>query len=99
MRQTAQQLVAAVFEDDGLDDHRAEPGHALAKPGGHAAAMQRQVGAAGTPRHQRPSAVSDGRAGATSDAPNKGSGLAVSSTGAVKLDTVTPTNRMPVSGG
>ena len=43
----AQELVAAVVVDDRLGDHRAEPGHAVAEPGRHAAAVQGQVGAAG----------------------------------------------------
>ena len=47
-----QQLVAAVFMDDRLGDHRTQPGHAIAKPFGHAAAMERKVGAAGAVRHQ-----------------------------------------------
>ena len=53
MRQPAQQLVAAILEDDRLGDHRAEPRHALAQPLRHAAAVKRQVGAAGTAHHQR----------------------------------------------
>ena len=53
MRQPAQQLVAAILEDDRLGDHRAEPGHAIAQPFRHAAAVKRQVGAA---RHAVPSA-------------------------------------------
>ena len=47
MRQPAQQLVATVVEHDRLAHDRAEPGHALAEPFRHAAAMKRQVGAAG----------------------------------------------------
>ena len=53
MRQPAQQLVAAILEDDRLGDHRAEPGHAIAQPFWHAATVKRQVGTAGTAHHQR----------------------------------------------
>ena len=52
MRQPAQQLVAAILEDDRLGDHRAQPGHAIAEPFRHAATVKRQVGAAGTAHHQ-----------------------------------------------
>jgi hypothetical protein len=52
MRQTPQQLVAPVFQHDGLDNHRTEAGHPLAEPSRHPAAMQRQVGAARAPHHQ-----------------------------------------------
>ena len=51
MRQTAQELVAAVVVDDRLGDHRAEPRHALAEPGRHPAAMQGQIGAARPSSH------------------------------------------------
>ena len=51
MGEAAQQLVAAVVLDDRLGDHRAEPRHALAEPSRHATAMERQVGAAGSSRH------------------------------------------------
>ena len=47
MRQAAQEFVAPVMMHDGLGDHGAQPRHALAEPGGNAAAMQRQIGAAG----------------------------------------------------
>ena len=52
MGEAAQEFVAAVFEDDRLGDHGAEPRHALAEPLGHAAVMQRQVGATSAARHQ-----------------------------------------------
>ena len=60
MREPAQEFVAAVFDDDRLGDHRAEPRHALAEPARHAAAVQRQVGAARAAGHQRaPRAVAN----------------------------------------
>ena len=34
MGEPAQQFIAAVFEDDRLADHSAQPGHALAQPVG-----------------------------------------------------------------
>lgn len=49
--QAPQELVAAVMVDDRLGDHRAEPGHAPAEPGGHPAVMQGQIGTAGPFRH------------------------------------------------
>ena len=48
MGEPAQELVAAIFDDDRLSDDRAEPGHAHGQPARHAPAVQRQVGAAGT---------------------------------------------------
>jgi hypothetical protein len=51
MRQAAEQLVAAVFEDDRLRDHGAEPRHPLAEPARNAAAMERQVGSPGAVSH------------------------------------------------
>ena len=51
MGEPAQELVAAVMVDDRLGDHRAEPRHALGQPGRHAAAVQRQIGAAGSSGH------------------------------------------------
>jgi hypothetical protein len=53
MREPAQQLVTAIFDDDRLDDHRPQAGHALAQPFGHAPAKQRQIGATGAAGHQR----------------------------------------------
>ncbi len=53
MREPGQKFVAPVFEDDRLGDHGAESGHALPKPSRHAAAVQRQIGAARPRRHQR----------------------------------------------
>ena len=53
MRQPAQQLVAAILEDDRLGDHRAQSGHAIAQPFRHAATVKRQVRTAGTAHHQR----------------------------------------------
>ena len=47
MGEAAQELVAAVVEHDRLGDHAAERRHALGQPRGHAAAMERQIGAAG----------------------------------------------------
>jgi hypothetical protein len=52
MRQPAQQLVAAVLEDDRLGDDCAQPGHSIAQPFRHAATVKRQVGTAGTMHHQ-----------------------------------------------
>jgi len=51
MRQPPQQFVAPVVVDDGLADHRAQPGHALAEPRRHTAAMQGKIGAAGAAAH------------------------------------------------
>ena len=51
MREPAQQFVAPVVMHDRLRDHGAEPRHALAQPGRHAPAMQRQVGASGPAGH------------------------------------------------
>ena len=53
MRQPAQHLIAAVLEDDRLGDHRAKPRHPIAQPFRHMPAMERQVGAARSPSHQR----------------------------------------------
>ena len=100
MGEAAEQLVAAILEDDGLDDYRPEPGHPLAEPRGHAAPVERQVGAAGTARHQRASASGNaGAVAASSAAPNNGSGSSLSSADAAKFDTVTPTSLIPVLGG
>ena len=94
-----QQLVAAVLEDDRLGDHRAEPRHPLAEPGRHAAAMQRQVGAARAAHHQDASARAGADAsGMPSSDPNSGNPVP-SPTGAPKFDTVTPTSRIPFCGG
>ena len=43
MCQPAQQLVAAVFENDRLGNHRAVPSHAIAQPFRHAATVKRQI--------------------------------------------------------
>ena len=43
MRQPAQQLVAAILENDRFGDYHAKPGHAIAQPFRHATAMQRQL--------------------------------------------------------
>jgi hypothetical protein len=48
VREPAQQLVAPVMVHDRLAHHGAEPRHARAEPGRHAAAMQREVGASGS---------------------------------------------------
>jgi hypothetical protein len=40
-----------------IGDHGPQPGHAIAKPFGHAAAMERKVCAAGAVRHQSPLAT------------------------------------------
>jgi hypothetical protein len=48
----AQQLVAPVVMDDGLGDHRAEPGHPVGKPFRHLPTMQWQVGSPGSLCHQ-----------------------------------------------
>src|SRR5208337_5044177 len=91
----AQQLVAAIFVDDRLGDHRAQPGYAIAKPFGHAAAMERKVRAAGAVRHQGPPAsgtaatVSAPCAIAASPA-KRGSSVATPAGGSSKLETVTP---------
>ena len=60
MGEPAQELVAAVFDDDRLRDDRAERGHALAEPARHAAAVQRQIGAAAAAGHQRTPVAADG---------------------------------------
>ena len=45
--------VDPVAETPGVDHpHAAEPGHALAEPGGNPSAMQRQICPARAPRHQ-----------------------------------------------
>ena len=51
MREPPQQLVTAIFDDDGLDDDSAQARHTLAEPFRHASAMQRQVGAPGATGH------------------------------------------------
>jgi hypothetical protein len=51
MRQTPQQLLAAVMLDYRLADDRAQPRHALSQPGRDTAVVQGQVGAAGSTRH------------------------------------------------
>ncbi len=51
MCQAAQQLVAAIFEGDRLGDHGSEPRHPLAEPARNTAAVQRQVGSAGSVAH------------------------------------------------
>ncbi len=52
MSNSAQKLVAPVFEHDRFGDHGAEPGHALTEPSWHAAAVQRQIGAPSAAGHQ-----------------------------------------------
>jgi hypothetical protein len=52
MGQPAQQLVTPIFDDDCLDDDRAQAGHAFAQPFWYAPAMQWQVGATGPIGHQ-----------------------------------------------
>src|SRR5438105_5065349 len=60
-----QQLIARIFMDDGLADDRAETGHPLAQPFGNAAAVEREIGAAGALRHQiRPASSRTGTASA-----------------------------------
>jgi hypothetical protein len=51
MRQPPQEFNAAVVMNDGGGDHRRQRGHAVREPGGHATAMQRQIGLAGGTRH------------------------------------------------
>ena len=51
MGQAAQELVATVVVHDRLGDHHPEARHPLAKPRGHPAMMQRQIGAARTMGH------------------------------------------------
>jgi hypothetical protein len=51
MREAAQELIATVFEHDRLGDDRAQPRHALPQPRGHAATVERKVGAAGSAGH------------------------------------------------
>ena len=53
MREAPQELVASIFEYDRFGDHGAEPGHALAEPFRHAAAVQRQIGAPCATGHQK----------------------------------------------
>src|ERR1700738_1868841 len=50
--QPPQQLVAPIVMDDRLRDDRTKTCHALAKPAGHAAAVKRKGGAAGSSSHQ-----------------------------------------------
>ena len=45
MRKSAQEFVAAIMMHDGLGDDRSKARHALPEPRGHAAIVQRQVGA------------------------------------------------------
>src|SRR5206468_193264 len=47
-----QQLIAAIFVYDGLADDRAQTGHPIAQPLGHAAAVEREIRAAAALRHQ-----------------------------------------------
>ena len=65
----AQQLVAAIFMDDRLADHGAQARHALAKPFRHAAAVKRQIGAAGALGHQTQAAAWMGVVRGTLDMP------------------------------
>src|SRR5271166_983082 len=104
MRQPAQELVTAVLEDDRLGDHRAEPRHAVAQPFGHVPAVERQVGAARAPSHQRaPVAATRGAVSRSSmvvpPAPNSGSPSLSSAGVGSKFDTVTPSNRTPLAVG
>ncbi|GGK25787.1 hypothetical protein GCM10011322_10380 [Salinarimonas ramus] len=69
MREAAQELVAAVFEDDRLRHHGAERGHALPEPAGDAAAVEREIGAAGAFRHENISCTKRAGAQALSAAP------------------------------
>jgi hypothetical protein len=46
--EAAEQLVAAIMVDDRFGHHCAEAGHALAEPSRYAAAVQREIGAAGS---------------------------------------------------
>src|ERR1700719_1108407 len=104
MRQPAQQLVAAILEDDRLGDHAAEPGHTVAQPFWHAAAVKRQVCAARTPPHQRdPVAATrgavSGRGPIAPPEPNSGSSSSASAGAESKFDTVTPSSRTPLAVG
>src|SRR3954463_4307962 len=92
MGETAQQFVPSVFVHDSFADHGPEPGHALAQPFRHTPAVEGEIGAAGTMRHQGPLAT-DTHDGAP--APNSGSVRSPPS----KLDTVTPSSRTPLAGG
>src|SRR5262245_30388995 len=51
MREPSQHFVAPIFEGDRFHDHPAELRHARREPLGHAPAVQREIGGAGTPRH------------------------------------------------
>jgi hypothetical protein len=53
MREAAEQLVPAIFDYDGIDEDRAEPGHPLAEPGRHATAVQRQIRTPRAPAYHR----------------------------------------------
>src|SRR5260221_9318044 len=104
MRQPAQQFVAAIFKNDRLGDHRAEPGHAIAQPFGHAPAVEREVGAASTPSHQgAPVAAVRGAVSgwgmSAPPLPNSGSPSSVSAGAESKFDTATPSSRMPLAVG
>jgi hypothetical protein len=52
MGETPQQFVATVMMDDRLTDNRAKAGHSVGEPPGNLTAMQRQVGAPHSLRHQ-----------------------------------------------
>src|SRR5207237_1943103 len=51
MRQPAQDSVRAFVQYERLDDDGAEPRHALRQPGRNAAAVEREIGAAGAGTH------------------------------------------------
>ena len=87
-----------------LLDHGAEPGHAVAQPFWHAAAVKRQVCAARTPPHQRdPVAATrgavSGRGTIAPPEPNSGSSSSASAGAESKFDTVTPSSRTPLAVG
>src|ERR1700753_3372911 len=52
VREPLEKGVTPVMEPDGLGNDRAQRRHALTEPGGHAAAMERKISAAGAFGHQ-----------------------------------------------
>jgi hypothetical protein len=52
MGEAAQQLIASVMMNDCFTDDRAKAGHSVGEPTGNLTAMQRQVGAPHSLRHQ-----------------------------------------------
>jgi hypothetical protein len=51
VRQSAQELIAAVLVDNSLGDYRSEPRHSVPQPMRHSATMEREISASGTTSH------------------------------------------------